>query len=136
LSLPVAWQVFAVAGGGALGAVARWAVNRLFLERGWLGIPAATLGVNVTGCLLAGLLLVWIDGRAQLAPFWRQLLLTGFLGAFTTFSALGMELWQLLRAGRVDLALLASTAHLVLGVLAVATGYWLGRLLMAQGTGV
>jgi fluoride ion exporter CrcB/FEX len=47
-----------------------------------------------------------------------------------------MELWQLLRAGRVDLALLASTAHLVLGVLAVATGYWLGKLLMAQGTGV
>jgi fluoride exporter len=135
VSLPVAWQVLAVAAGGALGAVARWAVNRLFMERGWLGLPVATLGVNVVGCLLAGLLLVWIDGRGQLAPFWRQLLLTGFLGAFTTFSALGMELWQLLRAGRV-LALLASTAHLVLGVLAVATGYWLGKLLMAQGTGV
>jgi fluoride exporter len=135
LSLPLAWQLCAVAGGGAFGAVARWAVNRLFLERGWLGIPAATLGVNVVGCLLAGLLLVWIDGRGQLAPFWRQLLLTGFLGAFTTFSALGVELWQFLRAGRIDLAVLASAAHLVLGVLAVATGYWLGRLLMAEGGG-
>jgi fluoride exporter len=136
MSLPIPWQVFAVAGGGALGAVARWAVNRLFLERGWLGIPAATLGINVVGCLLAGFLLVWIDGRGQLAPFWRQLLLTGFLGAFTTFSALGVELWQFLRAGRIDLALLVSAAHLVLGVLAVATGYWLGRVLMAQGAGV
>lgn len=127
MSLPVTWQIAAVGGGGAIGAIARWAVNRMFLERGWLGIPAATLSVNVVGCLLAGFLLVWIDTRGQLAPFWRHLLFTGFLGAFTTFSALGVELWQFLRAGRIDLALLTSVLHLILGVVAVAVGYAIAR---------
>ena len=134
MSLPVTWQIAAVGGGGAIGAIARWAVNRLFLERGWLGIPAATLGVNVLGCLLAGFLLVWIDSRAQLAPFWRHLLFTGFLGAFTTFSALGLELWQFVRAGRFDLVLLASALHLVLGVAAVAIGYTLARGLLVTSS--
>lgn len=128
MSFPVGWQILAVGTGGAVGAVARWAINRLFLERGWMGIPAATLSVNVAGCLLAGFLLVWIDSRGNFAPLWRNLLFTGFLGAFTTFSALGLELWQLLRAGRLDLMLLATAAHVLLGVLAVAAGYALGRV--------
>jgi fluoride exporter len=127
VSVPVLWQIAAVGGGGAAGAIARWAVNRLFLERGWLGIPAATFGVNLVGCLLAGWLLVWIDTRGQLAPFWRHLLFTGFLGAFTTFSALGVELWQFLRAGRFDLLLLTTALHVVLGVAAVGVGYGLAR---------
>jgi fluoride exporter len=134
VSVPVLWQIAAVGSGGAAGAIARWAVNRLFLERGWLGIPAATLGVNIVGCLLAGWLLVWIDTRGQLAPFWRHLLFTGFLGAFTTFSALGVELWQFLRAGRLDLLLLTTALHVVLGVAAVGAGYGLARAWMPHAS--
>ena len=86
----------------------RHAANQLFIARGWYGIPAATLLVNVAGCLLGGLVLAWLDTKGPSAPLWRSLLLTGFLGGLTTFSALGIELWQFLRAGRLDLALWAN----------------------------
>jgi CrcB protein len=117
----------AVGCGGAAGAMLRHAVNQLFIARGWYGIPAATLLVNVAGCLLGGLVLAWLDTKGPSAPLWRSLLLTGFLGGLTTFSALGIELWQFLRAARLDLALWATAAHVGLGVLAVAGGYAAGR---------
>ena len=50
----------------------------------------------------------------------------------TTCSALGLELWQFIRAGRFDLLLLASALHLVLGVAAVAIGYMLARGLIGS----
>ena len=123
----VAWHAAAVAVGGASGALLRWATNELFIRRGWLGLPAATFAVNVLGCFLAGLVLVWLDSRGSLAPWWRNLLMVGFLGGLTTFSALGLELWQLLRAERLLLALGISVAHLVFGILAVALGFAAGR---------
>lgn len=123
----------AVALGGMAGALARHLVGVAFVHRHWYGLPAATLVVNVAGCLLAGLLLVWIDTRLAHQPLLRNLLIVGFLGALTTFSALGVELWQMLRADRVALALTTAAAHLVLGVAAVALGWHLGRWLFVRG---
>lgn len=119
-------QALAVALGGALGALLRHAANLFFIRQGLGGLPVSTLMVNVLGCLLAGFVLVWIDQRAD-PVFWRALLVTGVLGALTTFSALGLELWQLLRADRWDLLTLMLAAHVGLGVLAVAAGYAAGR---------
>lgn len=127
-----AWaQPVAVALGGAFGALLRYAANQFFLRHGYGGLPTATLVVNVVGCLLAGLLLVWIEQCVDPA-FWRALLITGVLGALTTFSALGLEAWQLIRAERWDLFALTLAAHVVLGVLAVAGGWQLGQLLWGQ----
>jgi CrcB protein len=123
------WHASAVAVGGACGATLRFAANELFVRRGWWGLPLATFTVNVVGCFLAGLLLVWVDTRGASAPWWRNLLIVGVLGGLTTFSALGVELWQYLRAGRLDLALGMSLATLLLGVLAVALGFRLGKAL-------
>lgn len=124
------WPHFVAVGcGGAAGAMLRHAANQLFVARGWYGIPAATLLVNVAGCLLGGLVLAWLDTRGPSAPLWRSLLLTGFLGGLTTFSALGIELWQFLRVGRFDLALWGTAAHLGLGLIAVAGGFAVGRAL-------
>ena len=123
----VGLHIAAVALGGAAGATLRFGTNELFVRQGWYGLPLATLVVNVTGCFLAGLVLVWIDDRGPSAPLWRSLLVTGFLGGLTTFSALGLELWQLLRADRLGLTVLTVASHVVLGVLAVAAGFRLGR---------
>ena len=88
--------------------------------------------VNVVGCLLAGLLLVWLDTRLQDALWWRNLLMVGFLGGLTTFSALGVEGFQLLRANRVDLFALTMLAHVAVGVLAVAAGWKFGQLWLSR----
>lgn len=124
------WPHFVAVGcGGAAGAMLRHAANQLFIARGWYGIPAATLLVNVAGCLLGGFVLAWLDTRGPSAPLWRSLLLTGFLGGLTTFSALGIELWQFVRVGRLDLALWGTAAHVGLGLVAVAAGFATGRAL-------
>lgn len=122
-----AWQVCAVAVGGAGGATLRYALNELFVRRGWYGLPAATFVANVLGCFLAGLALVWLERRGAATPFWRNLLMVGFLGGLTTFSALGLELWQLLRAERILLAAGTISAHVLFAVLAVALGFAAGR---------
>lgn len=119
-------NALAVAAGGSLGALLRYSLNIGFVRAGWGGLPAATLSANVLGCLLTGLVLVWIETRVD-AAFWRNLLMVGFLGALTTFSALGLELWQLLRAERWALIALTLAAHLLLGVTAIAIGWKLGR---------
>lgn len=129
--MTLGWHAAAVAVGGAVGATLRFALNELFLRRHGYGLPLATFVANALGCLLAGLVLTWIDTRGAWAPLWRNLLVVGVLGGLTTFSALGVELWQVLRAGRVDLALGIAAAHLVVGVLAVALGWRLGRSLFA-----
>jgi CrcB protein len=130
MTAPAAWQLaLAAAGGGAVGALLRHLVNQLFLHRGLGGLPVSTVLVNVVGCFGAGLLLVWIDGRGIESPLWRALLITGLLGGLTTFSALGLELWQLLRAERLGLAMLLAGVHVVAGVAAVAAGWRLGRSL-------
>lgn len=124
-------QAMAVALGGAFGALMRHAANMFFIRQGVGGLPASTLLVNVLGCLMAGFVLVWIDQRADPA-FWRAFLVTGVLGALTTFSALGLEMWQLLRADRWDLLVLMLATHVALGVLAVAAGYAAGRTLFGS----
>lgn len=123
-------QPLVVALGGAVGALLRYATSLWFIRHGWGGMPMATLCVNVIGCLLAGALLVWIDQRAD-PTLWRALLMTGVLGALTTFSALGMELWQYLRAARWDLLALMLSANVILGVAAVALGYAAAKQLLA-----
>ncbi len=125
----MSWMnLLAVAGGGALGASARYGINQMFVRQGWYGLPAATFAVNVIGCFLAGLLLVWLDTRLQDAVWWRNLLMVGFLGGLTTFSALGVEGFQLLRANRIDLFTMTVLAHVAVGVLAVAAGWKLGQM--------
>jgi len=109
----------AVAAGAALGALARWQAGQLLNTR-WAGFPLGTLLVNLVGGLLVGVALEWF-GR-QPNELLKLLLVTGFLGGLTTFSAFSGESLTLLRHGQLGMAAAHTLAH-VLGALGAA---WLG----------
>lgn len=121
----------AVAVGGAVGAVARYAVVALMsggtaAAEGGIRFPWGVLAVNLTGCLLIGMLAGVFVGRPADDRL-RLLLATGFLGSFTTFSAFGLDTVELVRAGRVGLAAANAAVQVVLGAGLVAIGWWLAR---------
>jgi len=109
-------QASAVAGGAALGALARWGAG-LWLNGSYGGFPLGTLTVNVIGGLLIGMSLEWF-GRFP-DELLRLLLVTGFLGGLTTFSAFSAESLTLMQRSQYALALGHAALH-VLGALASA----------------
>jgi fluoride exporter len=120
-------EALAVAAGAAVGALARWRVG-LWLNAHWAGFPLGTLAVNCVGGLLIGVALVGFErGPNELL---RLLLVTGFLGGLTTFSAFSVESLLLVQRGHWALAAGHTLAH-VLGALACAAlGYRLGQLFL------
>ena len=127
MTLPWA-QMFAVAGGAAIGALLRWLAG-LWLNAQWSGFPLGTLLVNCVGGLLIGLLLVQFERSPN--ELLRLLLVTGFLGGLTTFSAFSVESLVLIQRGHWALAAGHTLAH-VLGALACAAlGYRIGQALLA-----
>ena len=119
-----AWQAAAVAGGAAVGALARWAAG-LWLNPLWGGFPLGTLAVNCLGGGLIGVTLLVFARQPD--DLLRALLVTGVLGGFTTFSAFSAESLGLLQRGAWALALLHSAAHLLGALVCTALGYALAR---------
>jgi CrcB protein len=120
-------QFAAVAVGGALGAMCRFAVYTFLPMSKHPALPWPTLFVNVGGSFIAGLLLVWLSQAHPEAVGWRLLLVVGFLGAFTTFSAFSIDTWLLLDAGRWAGALVNALLNLVLSVGACVGAVFLAR---------
>ena len=114
----------AVALGAALGALARWRAG-LWLNASWQGFPLGTLLVNCVGGLLIGFALVWFARAPN--ELLRLLLVTGFLGGLTTFSAFSGESLVLLQRGRAGWALVHSLAHVVGALAFTALGHHLAR---------
>jgi CrcB protein len=116
--------------GGALGALARWAVAEAFPSSpgGW---PWATLLVNLTGCLLLGALFAVLTARSP-EPVWiRPFLAVGVLGGYTTYSAFAVEVVDLLDRGAAAVAAGYVLLSVVGGVAAVALGAVAGRRVTA-----
>jgi CrcB protein len=82
------------------------------------------MAVNMIGCLLIGLLTYLVESRSMLSPELRYFLLIGLLGSFTTFSTFGNETLNLIRDGRIDLAMLNAGGQVFIGLLMV----WFGRI--------
>ena len=119
-----------VALGGALGALARYALTGLAarLAGAW---PLGTLVVNALGCLAAGWLLFAVETHG-VSPRARALLGVGVLGALTTFSTFGVDTFELLRTAGPTAAFGNVALNLALGLGGVAGGYWLAGLFAAS----
>ncbi|MEO7379969.1 MAG: fluoride efflux transporter CrcB [Sphingomicrobium sp.] len=116
--------------GGGLGALLRYAAGRATILAGYAP-PLATLGVNIVGCLVMGLLAGWFTthgssdaGGGESA---RLFLLTGVLGGFTTFSAFGLDALTLYQRGAMAQAAAYVAASVILSLAAVAFGWTLVR---------
>ena len=117
MSGPAVWaQVLAVSAGAAIGALMRWLAG-LWLNAQWNGFPLGTLLVNCVGGFLVGIALMWFTRSPN--ELIRLLVVTGFLGGLTTFSAYSVESLILLQRGMWGLAAAHTLAH-VGGALACA----------------
>ena len=103
-------NVLSICAGACLGALARWRLG-LWLSGPGALLPWGTLAANLIGGYLIGLCLALFQALPQLDPAWRLLLVTGFLGALTTFSTFSAEVLGLLQQQRLALALGLATLH-------------------------
>jgi len=105
-------QVVAISLGASLGALLRWQLG-LWLNQGTALLPWGTLMANWVGAWLIGVAVVFFQSQTQLDPAWRLALVTGFLGALTTFSTFSAEVVSMLQQGRWLLALGSASLHLL-----------------------
>ena len=117
-TLPI---VSAVAVGGSLGAVARYAIGEVW-EYGPRGFPWPILIVNVTGCLLIGVLMVLIEEEVSRHRLVRPFFGVGLLGGYTTFSPYALDVERLAVADSELTAAAYAAATLTGALVAVAAG--------------
>ena len=114
-----------VAVGGAIGSVTRYlvagAVHRVALPF----FPYGTFVVNVTGCIVFGVLAGLANERGMIGAQGRALLLIGVLGGYTTFSTFGFETFELLRTAKFGAAAANACGQVLLGV----GGIWIGTVI-------
>ena len=113
-----------LAGGGA-GSLARYLAGTVIMSRFGGRFPLGTLVVNVTGSFLIGLAMALLTERFQPHPYWRLLLVVGFLGGYTTFSSFEWETYSAVREGGFWIGLANVAGSVTLGYAAV----WLGAML-------
>jgi CrcB protein len=111
--------------GGAIGAPARYLIDRHIQQRHDGVFPWGTLTVNLIGCLVLGLLTAAAHELPRQAT---ALAGTGFCGALTTFSTFGFETTRLLEEGSLLEAGLNALASLTLGIAAAVIGYTIGSM--------
>jgi fluoride exporter len=121
--------IVGVALGGALGASARYGLDRLIEHRSDAVFPWATFTINLTGCLAIGLISATLIDRHHLPAWLRIGLVMGVVGGYTTFSTFAEESLDLVDARDVLEAVFYIGGSIVLGVLAVYVGRSLGRAL-------
>lgn len=119
-----------IALGGALGSMGRYWASNFIDGRAGKVFPWSTLLVNVTGSFVIGLLAAWLVGenRWQAQPRWREFLMIGLCGGYTTFSSFSLDALNLLRASHWFQAGAYAVLSLVLCLVAVWLGHALGQL--------
>ena len=123
------WKViFLIALAGAVGTLCRYGVAVLVHKSGG-PLVLSTLIVNVLGCFLFGLFFSLADGRWAISSQTRLIVLTGFMGAFTTFSTFAFETGQFMRDNHFGWAASNLLGQNVLGILFLLCGFAVGRSL-------
>jgi CrcB protein len=117
--------VLAICIGACVGALARWQLglwlNPTLTVAGTV-LPMGTLAANLIGGYLVGVCVAVFHAMPQLDPVWRLLLVTGFLGALTTFSSFSAEVVSMMLQQRYTLALMTAAIHLFGSLLLTVAG--------------
>jgi CrcB protein len=121
----------AVAVGGALGSVGRYAVG-LALPHSHGQFPWGTALVNISGSAAMGVLVVWVMSMRQPHPWLRPFLGVGLLGGWTTFSAYALDFHTLVTTGHGQVAAVYLLGSLVVGVAAVGVGITVGEAVFGR----
>ena len=125
------FSIAAISLGAGLGAVGRWLLG-VSLNAMLPSFPLGTLVANLLGGYLIGVAVAVFSQLPHLAPEWRLLVITGFLGGLTTFSTFSAEVIGLVQQAKWDWAALIVTTHvlgsLLLTVAGMATVFTLRKL--------
>jgi CrcB protein len=116
----------AVAAGGVLGSLGRYAVG-LAVPHTAGSFVWSTFVVNVTGSFAMGVLVVWVLAMASPHPWLRPFLGVGVLGGWTTFSSYALDVHTMVQAGHGLVAAAYLVGSLVVGLVAVGLGISLGE---------
>src|SRR5580704_19213086 len=114
--------------GGSTGSLLRYLVGTAIMARVGGRFPLGTVIINITGSFVIGLLMTLFTERLDPQPNLRLLLVTGFLGGYTTFSSFEWETLGLVQDGSRWLGLLNVMGSVVFGYISV----WLGALLAGK----
>lgn len=115
--------------GGAAGTLSRYWLSGVAQRLAGGSFPAGTFAVNMAGCLLFGAAWGFFENRMLPGSEVRLLVLTGFMGAFTTFSTYMFETASLVKYGQIAMAMANVVGQSVAGLALVLAGMALGRLL-------
>jgi CrcB protein len=123
----------AISVGGALGASARYGIERA-IPAASDGFPWATFLINVSGSLVLGVFLVVVLERLRPSHYLRPFVATGFIGSFTTFSTFAVETDLLIKGGHIATAAAYMVSTLTVGLLCAWLGLGVGRLFIGSHT--
>ena len=122
----MSWQtILAIGSGGFIGAVLRAYLNGLISHKLPHDLPYGTLGVNLIGSFIMGLLIAYFMYTSIFSVHAKSFLTTGILGALTTYSTFAIESFLLFEGGSIGLALINMSLNLFGSVLAAGLGYTL-----------
>ncbi len=121
------WTYLAI--GGVAGVFSRYLLAGAIYKKLGTGFPSGTLIVNLSGCLLIGVFNSWAEEKLFLGPNGRLLLITGFCGGYTTFSALILETSNLASDGETLLALANVVGSVTIGFILFRVGAWIGKVI-------
>lgn len=124
-------NIVAICLGASLGALARWRLGLWLSSAGHL-LPWGTLAANLIGGYLIGVCVAVFQAQPQIDPVWRLALVTGFLGALTTFSSFSAEVVAMLQQQRYLLAAGTTGLHLFGSLLLTVLGMHNATYLMAS----
>lgn len=114
---------------GSLGTLARYGLAGMVHRIDGASFPWGTAAVNIIGCFAAGLLWTLFENRWPVTGETRTIILVGFMGAFTTFSAFILESGELVRAAQWMLAGMNVMLQIGLGFVALYAGMTLARII-------
>lgn len=123
--------ILLVGAGGFAGSVSRYLLTRFIHTKLPIAFPLGTYAVNMAGCLLIGIIM-GLSFQSMVSTQARLLLATGFCGGFTTFSTYALEVFELYQRGEAGASLLYLLGSILIGVLSIWIGLWLGKTIAAS----